>query len=272
MRDDRRIAILGGGKLGEALISGIVSSGFRDAGEVVVTDVRDSRLEELGQRYGIQGSRSNRDAIASAGIVVLAVKPQDFEALLADIGPLLGADQTVVSVAAGITTAGIEAGISTAVPVVRAMPNLPATVHEGMAGICAGAHASEEHLAAAEALLRSVGSVVRVPEKHMDAVTALSGSGPAYFALLAESMIEAGILLGISREISTELVVQTMLGTATLLRDEKMHPVELREMVTSPGGTTIVAIRELEIAGVRAAFFNAIQAAMNRSAELAGGK
>ena len=272
MRDDRRIAILGGGKLGEALISGLVSSGFRDPGEVVVTDVREQRLTELAQRYGVQTSLSNADAIAAAAVVVIAVKPQDFRTLLGEIGSLLGRDQTVVSVAAGMTTGGIEAELAGGVPVVRAMPNLPATVHEGMAGICAGAHATEAHLAIAEAILRSVGSVVRVPEKHMDAVTAISGSGPAYFALLAESMIEAGLLLGLSREVSSELVVQTMLGTATLLRDEKMHPVELREMVTSPGGTTIAAIRELEIAGVRAAFFNAIQAAMDRSRELAEGK
>ena len=272
MRDDRRIAILGGGKLGEALVSGLVSSGFRDATEIVITDVREQRLAELAGRYGVQTSLANADAIATAAVVVIAVKPQDFGALLADIGTLLGIDQTVVSVAAGMTTSGIEAGIAEAVPVVRAMPNLPATVHQGMAGICAGAHATEAHLAIAEAILRSVGSVVRVAEKHMDAVTAISGSGPAYFALLAESMIEAGLLLGLSREISSELVVQTMLGTATLLRDEKMHPVELRELVTSPGGTTIAAIRELEIAGVRAAFFNAIQAAMDRSRELAEGK
>ena len=149
------------------------------------------------------------------------------------------------------------------------MPNTPMTVHEGMAGICAGAHAGEEHLARAEEVLSSVGRAVRVDEPYMDAITAVSGSGPAYFALLAESMIEAGILLGLSREISTDLVVQTMLGTAKLLRDEGMHPVELREAVTSPGGTTIAAIRELEQAGVRAAFLNAIQAAMERSKELA---
>ena len=272
MRDDRRIAILGGGKLGEALISGLLSSGFRDAGEVVVTDVREQRLADLAQRYGVQTSLSNADAIGAAAVVVLAVKPQDFRALLGEIGPLLGPDQTVLSVAAGMTTGGIEAEITAGVPVVRAMPNLPATVHEGMAGICAGTHATEAHLAVAEAILRSVGSVVRVPEKHMDAVTAISGSGPAYFALLAESMIEAGLLLGLSREVSSELVVQTMLGTATLLRDQKLHPVELREMVTSPGGTTIAAIRELEVAGVRAAFFNAIQAGMDRSRELAEGK
>jgi pyrroline-5-carboxylate reductase-like protein/aconitase family protein (aconitate hydratase) len=144
------------------------------------------------------------------------------------------------------------------------MPNAPATVHEGMAGICAGAHAGDEQLALAEELLSHLGRVVRVPETWMDAITAVSGSGPAYFALLAEAMIEAGILLGLSRELSTTLVVQTMYGTAKQLRDQGMHPVELRESVTSPGGTTIAAIRELEQAGVRAAFLNAIQAAMDR--------
>jgi pyrroline-5-carboxylate reductase len=151
------------------------------------------------------------------------------------------------------------------------MPNTPAVVHEGMAGICAGSHAGEEHLTLAEEALRHLGAVVRVSEPYMDAVTAVSGSGPAYFALLAEAMIEAGILLGLSREVSTQLVVQTMLGTAKQLRDLGMHPVELREQVTSPGGTTIAAIRELEQAGVRAAFLNAIQAAMDRSRELARG-
>jgi pyrroline-5-carboxylate reductase len=178
----------------------------------------------------------------------------------------------VLSIAAAISTAAIERHLAPAVPVVRAMPNTPAMVHEGIAGICAGAHANEEHLALAEETLRHLGAVVRVSEPLMDAVTAVSGSGPAYFALLAEAMIEAGILLGLSREISTQLVVQTMLGTAKQLRDDHIHPVELREMVTSPGGTTIAAIRELEQAGVRAAFLNAIQAAMDRSRELARGE
>jgi pyrroline-5-carboxylate reductase len=151
------------------------------------------------------------------------------------------------------------------------MPNTPSVVHEGMAAIAAGRHADEAHLGLAKEVLEHVGRVVTVPETYLDAVTAISGSGPAYFALLAEAMIEAGILLGLSREVSTELVVQTMLGSAKLLRDEHMHPVELREMVTSPGGTTIRAIRVLEQSGVRAAFLNAIQAAMERSVELAGG-
>src|SRR5436189_85106 len=181
------------------------------------------------------------------------------------------AAQTVLSVAAAIPTTAIERHVRANVPVVRAMPNAPATVHEGIAGICAGAYAEEEHMALAEEALSHLGAVVRVPEPYMDAVTAVSGSGPAYFALLAEAMIEAGILLGLGRDVSTQLVVQTMLGTAKLLRDEQMHPVELRERVTSPGGTTIRAVRELEQAGVRAAFLNAIQAAMERSRELAAG-
>jgi pyrroline-5-carboxylate reductase len=269
--DARRIAILGLGRIGESLLAGLLSSGWRTADEIVVTARREERAAEARERYGVRATLANAEAAAGAALVVVAVKPQDIDALLGDVGGLLSPDQTVLSVAAAITTATIEARLSENVPVVRAMPNAPATVHEGMAGICAGAHAGEANLALAEDALRHLGDVVRVPERAMDAVTAVSGSGPAYFALLAEAMIEAGILLGLSREISTELVTQTMLGTARLLRDEKIHPVELRERVTSPGGTTIRAIQELENAGVRAAFFSAIQAAMERSRELAGG-
>jgi pyrroline-5-carboxylate reductase len=265
------IAILGAGKMGEALVAGLVSSGWRTPDQIVAADRRPSRLVEMHDRYGIRTTSSNTEAVVGAELVVIAVKPQDMEGLLVEIGGHLTPDQTVLSIAAAITTASIERHLAAPVPVVRAMPNTPATVHEGMAGITAGAHAGEEHLRKAEELLAHVGRTVRVSEPYMDAVTAVSGSGPAYFALLAESMIEAGILLGLSREISTELVVQTMLGTAKLLRDGRMHPVELRESVTSPGGTTIAAIRELEQAGVRAAFLNAIQAAMQRGRELAQG-
>jgi len=267
----RRVAILGGGRIGEALLSGLLSSGWRDAAEVVVTGRREERLAELRDRYGAEATTDNAAAVRGARLVVVAVKPQDIDALLAEIGGELKPEQTLVSVAAAIPCAHIEARIGDGVPVVRAMPNAPATVHEGMAGICAGAHAGEEDLALAEEALTHLGRVVRVPEDWMDAITAVSGSGPAYFALLAEAMIEAGILLGLSREVSTTLVVQTMFGTAKQLRDERMHPVELRESVTSPGGTTIAAIRELEQAGVRAAFLNAIQAAMDRARELADG-
>jgi len=263
-----KIAVLGAGKIGESLIAGLVSSGWTN---LVATARRPERLVEIAERYGVETTLSNADAVSGSAVVVIAVKPQDIEVLLVEIADAVSPSQTVISIAAAIPTALIERHLGDGIPVVRAMPNAPATVHEGMAGIAPGSHAGEEHLAVAEDVLAHVGRSVRVPESYMDAVTAVSGSGPAYFALLAESMIEAGILLGLSREISTDLVIQTMFGTAKLLRDEKMHPVELREAVTSPGGTTIAAIRELEQAGVRAAFLNAIQAAMVRSKELAEG-
>jgi pyrroline-5-carboxylate reductase len=272
MAANRRIAILGAGKIGESLLAGLLSSGWREPSDLVVTGRREERLQELRERHSVEATLSNAEAVAGAGLVVIAVKPQDFDVLLGEIGGLLTPEQTVLSVAAAIPTTLIETSVARGVPVVRAMPNAPALVHEGMAGVCAGAHAGDEHLDLAEDVLSHLGAVARVPERYMDAVTAVSGSGPAYFALLAEAMIEAGILLGLGRETSTQLVVQTMLGTAKLLRDEQMHPVELRETVTSPGGTTIRAIRELEQAGVRAAFLNAIQAAMERSRELAAGE
>jgi pyrroline-5-carboxylate reductase len=269
--DERKIAILGAGRIGEALLSGLISSGWRKPEEIAATTRRPERAEELRERFGVAATTSNPEAVSGAAVVVISVKPQDLDALLGEVGGLIAADQTVLTIAAAIPTAAIERRLATGVPVVRAMPNTPSTVHEGIAGLAAGAHAEEEHLALAEEVLSHLGAVVRVPESLMDAVTAVSGSGPAYFALLAEAMIEAGILLGLPRETSTQLVVQTMLGTAKQLRDEKMHPVELREMVTSPGGTTIAAIHELEQAGVRAAFLNAIQAAMRRAKELAAG-
>ena len=268
--DERRIAIIGTGKIGEALIKGLCASGWRQPSEIVAADVHSERLQAIKERCGVETSESNRDAVKDAALIVIAVKPQDLPGLLQEIGDLISSEQTILSVVAAVRTASIEKHLPANVPVIRAMPNTPATVQEGMAGICAGAHAGDEHLALAEEVLAHLGAVVRVHEEMMDAVTAVSGSGPAYFALLAEAMIEAGILLGLAREISTQLVVQTMFGTAKLLRDEHIHPVELRENVTSPGGTTIRAIRELERAGIRAAFLNAIQAAMERSRELGG--
>ncbi|MDQ3954184.1 MAG: pyrroline-5-carboxylate reductase [Actinomycetota bacterium] len=267
-----RLAVLGGGKMGEALVAGLLASGWRSPGDIAVTGRREERLAELSDRYGVETSLENAAAVKGAEVVVLAVKPQDIEVLLSSISTELVADQLVLSVIAAIPTSFIEERLTVDVPVVRAMPNTPSVVHEGMAGIASGKHAQDEHLKLAGDVLGHVGRVVVVAEEYLDAVTAISGSGPAYFALLAEAMIEAGILLGLSREVSTDLVVQTMLGSAKLLRDEKMHPVELREMVTSPGGTTIRAIRVLEQSGVRAAFLNAIQAAMERSKELAGGE
>jgi pyrroline-5-carboxylate reductase len=264
----KRIAILGTGRIGEALLAGLLSAGWTD---IVVTSRSDARVAELHERHGVTATTSNADAVEGAALVVIAVKPQDIDMLLTQIHDVVTTQQTVLSCAAAIPISYLEERLPPGVPVVRAMPNAPSTVHAGMAGIAAGTHAGEEQFALAEDVLTHLGLVVRVSDSMMDAVTAISGSGPAYFALLAEAMIEAGLLLGVSREISTTLVVQTMFGTAKQLRDEGMHPVELRESVTSPGGTTIAAIRELEQAGVRAAFLNAIQAAMTRARELANG-
>lgn len=265
---ERRVGILGGGKMGEALLSGLLRSG-RSPEDIVVTVRREERARELEESYGVGTMLDNAEAAAWAKTLVITVKPQDIEPLLAQIAGSVGTSHVVVSVAAGIRCALIERALPGEVPVVRVMSNVPVLVDEAMSVISPGAHAGDKHLAAAEELLGSVGSVIRLPEKHLDAVTATSGSGPAYFALLAEAMIDACILLGLSRDVATELIVQTMIGSAKMLRDMGTHPVELREMVTSPGGTTIVAIRELEQAGVRAAFLNAIDAARQRSAELA---
>ena len=271
MSDGRRVAFLGAGKMGEALISGLIRSGGRSAEEIVATCRREERARELAGKYGIQATLSNPEACAFADVLVLMVKPQDMEALLHDLAPHVGTGQLVVSFAAGIRTSFVERHLTEGVPVVRVMSNVPVMVDEAMSVISPGRHAEDKHLAVAEELLGYVGRVLRLPERHQDAVTATSGSGPAYFFLLAEAMIEACILLGLSRDVATELIIQTMLGSAKMLRDTGMHPVELREMVTSPGGTTIEAIRHLEEAGVRAAFLNAIDKARRRSEELAQG-
>jgi len=263
-----QIAILGAGRIGEAMLRGFLSSGWRTPADVTATARSDERLAALRERYGVEATADNAAAVTDARLVILAVKPQDMDALLREIAPAV-ADQTILSVAAGITTKAIEVHLPAGARVVRAMPNAPALVHEGIAGVANGGAATDADLALAADALSHLGAVVPLAESDLDAVTALSGSGPAYFALLAEAMIEAGLLLGLSREVSTRLVVQTMFGSALLLRDEQMHPVELREAVTSPGGTTTRAIRELEASGVRAAFLNAISAATERSRELA---
>ena len=267
----RRVAILGGGKMGEALISGLIRSGGRRADEIMVTNRREERALELAGKYGVTATLDNAEAAAWADVLVLMAKPQDTEVLLGQIRSHVTADDLVISFAAGVRTSFVEKHLPDIVPVVRVMSNVPVMVDEAMSVISAGSTATDEHLDVTEELLGYVGKVLRLKEQHLDAVTATSGSGPAYFFLLAEAMIEACILLGLSRDVATELIIQTMLGSAKMLRDTGKHPVELREMVTSPGGTTIAAIRHLEEAGVRAAFLNAIDAACHRSLELAQG-
>jgi pyrroline-5-carboxylate reductase len=267
----RKVAFLGGGKMGEALVSGLIRSGGRNANEIMVTCRREERALEIAERYGVATTLSNPEAAAWAETIVLMVKPQDMEALLEQVSADIRPEQLVISFAAGIRTSFVEQFLAANVPVVRVMSNVAVLVDEAMSVASPGSHAEDEHVNVAVELLGYVGRVLRLPEAHLDAITATSGSGPAYFFLLAEAMIEACILLGLSRDVATELIIQTMLGSAKMLRDTGKHPVELREMVTSPGGTTIAAIRHLEEAGVRAAFLNAIDAACHRSAELARG-
>jgi pyrroline-5-carboxylate reductase len=264
-----QVAIVGAGVMGETLLSGLIRAGRR-VDDLLVGEKRRDRAHELQERYGVSVV-SNGEAAEKAGTVVLVVKPQDMGDLLEELAPVLHPGQLVVSLAAGITTGFIEKRLPEGIAVVRVMPNTPAMVDEGMAAISRGSHCDESHLVEAESLMASVGRVVRVPEKQQDAVTAISGSGPAYLFYVVEAMIEAGVLLGLPRATASELVVQTMVGSAKLLRETGEHPVVLRERVTSPAGTTAAAIRELEDHKVRAAFLTALEAARDRSRELAEG-
>jgi pyrroline-5-carboxylate reductase len=260
------LAIFGAGVMGETLLSGLLRAG-RPASDLVVTERRTDRAEELRGKYGVKVV-SNVEAAEVADTLVFVVKPQDMGALCDEIADHVRPGALVVSLAAGITTSFLEERLADGVPVVRVMPNTPALVDQGMSAISPGEHCDEEHLAEAEALLGTVGKVVRVEEKHLDAVTAVSGSGPAYLFYVAEAMIEAGVFLGMPRATATELVVQTFYGAATMLRETGEHPSVLRENVTSPGGTTVAALRTLDDHKVRAAFISALEAARDRSHEL----
>ncbi len=269
MSDNGIVAVLGAGVMGETLLSGLLRAG-RPVDRLVVSERRPDRVAELREKYGVQ-VLDNAAAAAAADVVVLVVKPQDMTAVLDDVRDSLTPGTLVVSLAAGITTSFLEQRLPPGTPVVRVMPNTPALVDQGMAAISPGAHCDEAHLGQAEALLRSCGRVVRLAEQHQDAVTAVSGSGPAYVFYVVEAMIEAGVLLGLPRTTSTELVVQTLYGAATMLRETGVHPTVLREQVSSPAGTTIAALRELDDHRVRAAFLTAMEAARDRSRELATG-
>ncbi|NMM25368.1 MAG: pyrroline-5-carboxylate reductase [Phycicoccus sp.] len=265
----RTVAILGVGVMGSTLLAGLLRSG-RDAADLVITGRNAERAKELAGTYGVR-LMSNVDAAAGADTLVLVVKPQDMGGLLAEISAQVRPGALVVSLAAGITTAFLEERLPEGTAVVRVMPNTPALVDEGMAAISPGSHCDEGHLSEAEELLHSCGKVLRIPEKHLDAVTAISGSGPAYIFYVVEAMIEAGVLLGMPRATSTELVVQTLYGAATMLKETGQHPTVLREQVSSPGGTTMAALRQLDDHKVRAAFVTAMEAAAKRSKELASG-
>lgn len=260
--NDSTILIVGGGRMGEALLGGLLAAG-RETGELVVSEVSQTRREELAAAYpGV----AVVEEVVRAPSAVLAVKPGDVPAAaraVADAGA-----RRVLSVAAGVTTQAIEAAAGRQLAVVRAMPNTPALIGAGAAAISPGSAAGEHDLAWAEAVLGAVGVVVRVPEKALDAVTGLSGSGPAYVFLVAEAMVEAGVLVGLPRDVAETLTFQTLLGSSRLLAEGSSGPSALRAAVTSPGGTTAAGLRELERRGVRAAFLEAVNAAASRSREL----
>ncbi|RLK60639.1 pyrroline-5-carboxylate reductase [Actinokineospora cianjurensis] len=260
------IAVLGAGKIGEALLSGLLHGG-RQADELLFTERSAGRSAQLTDTYGIDAV-DVPTAAKTADVLVIAVKPQDIDPLLDDLAGSVSADTLIVSLCAGLPTALFERRLPAGIPVVRVMPNTPMLVGEAMSAISPGKHATSAHLATVEELLGVVGKVVRVPESQQDAVTALSGSGPAYFFFLVEAMIDAGILLGLPRAVAEKLIIQSAVGAAAMLAETGEHPVTLREAVTSPAGTTIMAIRELERHGVRAALLAAIEAARDRSREL----
>jgi len=261
-----RIAVLGAGKIGEALLSGLLAGG-QAADDLVFTERHPERAAELTSRLGVEAV-DVAVAAQRSDMVVVAVKPQDIAPILTELAAALRPGTLVVSLCAGLPTALFEGALPAGTPIVRVMPNTPMLVGEAMSAISPGTHATDEQLNSVEKMLASVGRVVRVPESQQDAVTALSGSGPAYFFFLVEAMIDAGILLGLPRAVAADLIVQSAFGAARMLRESQDHPVILREAVTSPAGTTIAAIRELERHGVRAALIDAIEAARDRSVEL----
>jgi pyrroline-5-carboxylate reductase len=262
-----RVALLGGGKMGAALVGGLLDGGW-EPDALSIAEIDGERRIALEQQFPkVRVVPSAAWAVADADVVVIAVKPGDVEATLDTALPALGTETLVVSIAAGVTIERLES-FAPDRPVVRAMPNTPALVGLGASAIAGGTHAQGEHLDLAERLLGSVGIVVRVGEPLLDAVTGLSGSGPAYVFLVAEAMIEAGVLVGLPRDVAGKLVVQTLLGSATLLARDGSGPEALRAAVTSPGGTTAEGLRELETHGLRAALLDAVSAATLRSREL----
>ena len=262
------VAIFGAGVMGETLLSGLLRAG-RSTEELVITERRADRAAELTEKYGVR-ALSNTEAADLADTLILVVKPQDIRGLLAEIRDHVTSDNLVVCIAAGITTGTVEEALEPKRAVVRVMPNTPALVDQGMAAVSPGTYVSADQLEEAKSILAATGKVAEVPEYLQDAVTAISGSGPAYIFYVVEAMIEAGVVLGMPRAMATELVVQTLFGAATMIKETGQHPTVLREQVTSPGGTTAAALRELDDHKVRAAFIRAMEAAAKRSAELSG--
>lgn len=265
-----KVGMIGAGAMGEALISGLLRSKLVEDNDVIASDVSEERRSYIENNIGVKTTVNNVEAIAEARVIILAVKPQNIFEVLDEISWTVTSSQLVISIAPGITTAAIEERLNEDVAVVRVMPNTPALISDGISAICFGRYVSGEDERIAEAIIASVGKVVKVPEKLMNAVTGLSGSGPAYAYLIIEALSDAGVKMGLPRATSTLLAAQTLTGAARMVLETQRHPGELKDMVTSPGGTTICGLYELEKGGLRGILMNAVEAATNRSKELGG--
>lgn len=267
------IGFIGAGNMAGAMIRGLVRGGHVPANRVVASAPRKDRLDELKREYGIDVTTNNREVVQRCGLVVLSVKPQILAKVLAEVGDQLKPGTLVVSIAAGVDTETIEESLPDGVHVVRSMPNTPALVGAGATAISGGKHASEADLAVARALFDAVGITVELDESHLDAVTGLSGSGPAYIFLILEALADAGVKVGLSRRNAQRLAAQTVMGSAKLLLETDEHPGKLKDMVTSPGGTAIAGLHTLEEGGLRTTLINAVETATKRARELGrGGK
>jgi pyrroline-5-carboxylate reductase len=267
------IGFIGAGNMAEAMIRGLVKGGHVEAKKIVASGPRRERLDELAQRYAIEVTTDNSDVAKRCSLIVLAVKPQILDKVLREIGAGIKPGALVVSIAAGVDAATIEDAIADGVHVVRAMPNTPALVGAGATAIAAGRHASDGDLAIARALFDAVGITVVLDEGQLDAVTGLSGSGPAYIFLILEALADAGVKVGLARRIAQRLAAQTVMGSAKMLLDTDEHPGKLKDMVTSPGGTAIAGLHTLEQGGLRTTLINAVETATKRAKELGrGGK
>ena len=264
----KKIGIIGGGKMGEVLLKGLVSHKLAPAGDIMVSDAVAERLKELEKTYRVQITADNKKAARYADIVILAVKPQNMADVLEGIAGVVSKGKIIISIAAGITTKFIEARLGKDARVIRVMPNTPALIGEGAAAIAAGAKAAAQDVHVAGQIFEAVGITVIVKEELMDAVTGLSGSGPAYAFVIIEALADAGVRMGLGRDIALTLSAQTMLGAAKLCIESGKHPAELKDMVTSPGGTTIAGLKALEDGKIRATLMAAVEAATLRSKEL----
>ena len=268
-RGTLRLAVLGAGQLGETLIRGLLEAGLTQPGLITVTTLHKARSSDLAKRLGVRAAQSNADAVANANVVLLAVKPQQVVPVLREIGPLLKPSQLLISAASSVSTNVIERHVDAKVPVVRAMPNTPALVRQGMTALAGGARASAQHLAHAEQLFNAVGQTVVLDERHMDAVTGLSASGPAFIYIVIESLADGGVKVGLPRDVALRLAAQTVLGAGMMVRETGEHPALLKDAVTTPSGTTIDGILELEEGGLRVALLKAVVRATRRATERA---